>query len=299
MNMAKFSVTPPDLNGCKTYEAYRRELSAWAAVTDLAEKKQGNYIALSLPNKSDFGNDLRERVFEHLSVEELNDENGLKKLLEFLDKELGKNAIDDVIEKWDAFDSCRKSESQSLDEFISEFELKSNKVQGTGTKLPSEILSYMLMKRAGLNNLERMLVLSRVDMSDKVNIYKNVKLHMSNILGKCMKSNNETNMAIKLEPAFLAEHEDVLATYGYYRNKANTNKFNKSGSANRFQKKTWSGREGKDDKGRPINQKGPDGKLLRCKACGSFRHLVKNCQHSYERSGTQALLVEEEEEQES
>ena len=40
-------------------------------MTDLAKKKQGNVIALSLPNKSTFGNDIEERVFEKLSVEDL------------------------------------------------------------------------------------------------------------------------------------------------------------------------------------------------------------------------------------
>ena len=66
--MAKISVQPPDLNSCKTYEAYKRELSAWEAVTDLVPTKQGNYIALSLPNQSKFGNDLKERAFENISV---------------------------------------------------------------------------------------------------------------------------------------------------------------------------------------------------------------------------------------
>ena len=300
--MAKLTVTPPDLNECKTYEAFKRELSAWAAVTDLAEKKQGNYIALSLPNKSEFGNDLRERVFENLTVEELNAEDGLKKLTSFLDKELGKNAVDDVIEKWDAFDSCKKDGSQSLEEFIIEFETKSKRVQATGTVLSGEILAYMLMKRAGLSNLERMLVLSRVEMTDKKNIYKNVKTHMSNILGKCMK-NSDNGPNFKLEPAFLAQHEDVLAAHGYHRNRAYTapSKYQKYPGNTKYKKgNTYSKMDNRMDKaGRPVNPKGSDGKFMTCKACGSFRHLVKDCQHSFEKTNNHAFHVEDETHEES
>ena len=82
----KFTIQPPDLNECKSYEAFKRELKAWADVTDLARKKQGNFIALSLPNKSKFGDDLKERVFEKLTLEELKEDTGLDKVILFLDE---------------------------------------------------------------------------------------------------------------------------------------------------------------------------------------------------------------------
>lgn len=281
------------MNDCKNYEAYKRELSAWEAVTELAKTKQGNYIALTLPNKSKFGNDLRERVFESVSADDLKSEGGLKKVLDFLDKEIGKDAIDDVIEKWDDFDSCKKEATQSLEDFVADFELKSNRVKATGTTISDEILAYMLMKRAGLTNLERMLVMSRVDMKDKTRIYKDVKLNMNNILGKCLKSKNESQDAIKLEPAFLAQHEDVLAAAGYYqRNRAYTapskggnEKYKQKGFKRpEFKQKSFRKPEQNKDKGgRPVNPKGSDGRLMTCKACGSFRHLVRDCPDSYEK----------------
>ena len=214
---AKFSVTPPGLNECKTYEAFKRKLSAWESITELPKTKRGNLVALSLPYQSKFGNNLRERLFEHLNQEELNSEDGLDKVIEFLDKELGKDAVEDVIEKWDQFDSCRRGAGQSLEDFVSDFELKWNRVKSTGTQLSEEVLTYMLMKRAGLSNLERMLVLSRVDMKIKKELYRNVKMNMANILGKCLKDKEESAPTIKLEPAYLSQHEDALAAAGYYK----------------------------------------------------------------------------------
>ena len=181
---SKFSVQPPNLNECKTYEAFKREVKAWADVTDLAKKKHGNFIALSLPNKSKFGNDLKERAFEKLSLNELKEDDGLEKLLSFLDEELGRNAVEDVVDKWESFDACKKGASQSIEEFINDFEAKYNRIKQTGSTIPAEILAYMMMKRAGLSQVEKMLVISRVDMEDKANIFKNFKIHMKNILGK-------------------------------------------------------------------------------------------------------------------
>jgi len=103
----KVNLQPPDLNECKSYEAYKRQLKAWADVTYLPKGKQGNYVVLALPNKSKFGDDLKERALETCSEEDLKSETGLAKVIKFLDDELGKNAVDDIIDKWEEFDNCK------------------------------------------------------------------------------------------------------------------------------------------------------------------------------------------------
>ena len=290
--MAKYNITPPDLNECKSYEAFKRELTAWAAVTELAKTKQGNYVVLSLPNKSKFGNDIRERALETIKDEDLSKEDGLKVLIKFLDQELGKNAVDDVIEKWDEFDSLRKSETQSLEDFISEFESRYNRIKVKGSTLPEEILAYMLMKRAGLTHIEKMLVLSRVNIESKETLFKDVKSNMKNILGKRLQ-NKEKEDQIRLEPAFLAQNEEVLAAHGYYRQRAGTypNK-SKQGKGNGFKKHD---KFNKDKIAKNINPNGSDGKVMLCRSCGSYRHLVASCPDSYEnqkKRGT-AFVTEE------
>lgn len=292
--MAKYNITPPDLNECKSYEAYKRELSAWAAVTELAKSKQGNYVVLSLPNKSKFGNDLKERAFESLSEDQLKSEDGLKLVLQFLDKELGKNAVDDIIEKWDDFESCKKTDSQSLEEFISDFETKHNRIKATGTKMPEEILAYMLMKRAGLSHIEKMLILSRIDIEKKDSLFKDVKANMKNILGKRLQDKSKEDQ-LKLEPAFLAQNEEVLAAHGYYRNRAGTypTKFKKNQEKGQGFKKPERSYQ-KDKNGRPTNPTGKDGKPMLCKACGSFRHFIANCPDRYEKNHKSGAFVAEE-----
>ena len=290
--MAKYNITPPDLNECKSYEAFKRELKAWAAVTELAKGKQGNYVVLSLPNKSKFGNDIRERALETITEEDLSKEDGLATLIRFLDQELGKNAVDDVIEKWDDFDSLRKSESQSLEDFISEFESTYNRIKAKGSTLPEEILAYMLMKRAGLTHIEKMLVLSRVDIEKKETLFKDVKSNMKNILGKRLQ-NKDKEGDIRLEPAFLAQNEEVLAAHGYYRQRSGTYPTKgKQSKGNGFKKHD---KFNKDKTQKNVNPNGSDGKVMLCRSCGSYRHLIANCPDSYEnqkKRGT-AFVTEE------
>ena len=286
--MSKLNLQPPDLTQCKSYEAYKRELKAWSEVTDLAKGKQGNYVVLSLPNKSQFGDDLKERAFENISEADLKSDTGLNSVLNFLDTELGKNAIDDAIGKWEDFDSCRKTESQTLDEFISDFEMKYNRIKSTGTKLPEEILAFMLLKRSGISQVEKTLVLSRLDLEKKDNLFKELKLHMKNILGKRFQDQRKVPAdSIKLETNFLAENEHVLAAHGYYRKRASTAPSQKNSNYKGYKKNHQPKQEYQpktDKSGRKINPLGRDGKPMLCKSCGSYRHFVEKCPDSHERN---------------
>ena len=51
---------------------------------------------------------------------------------------------------------------------------------------------------------------------------------------------------------------------------------------------------------RPLNPKGQDGERLLCLACGSYRHMMTDCPHSWEKmKGGKAYVVEEHEQEES
>ena len=67
----KINIQPPDLNNCKSYEAFKREISAWADVTDLSKQKQGNFIVLSLPNFLTFNNISPMYIFKKKIVKNL------------------------------------------------------------------------------------------------------------------------------------------------------------------------------------------------------------------------------------
>ena len=148
--MAGTSRIPPSLKEAKTYESFKKELKMWSAVTEVPKVKQASLVVLSLPNECKFGENIKERVLQRISVSDLNADDGLKKLTDFLDGELACDATTDLINKWDDwFDYSRKSE-QTMEQFIGEYELLISRLESAGQSLSEEIKGFALMRKAGL-----------------------------------------------------------------------------------------------------------------------------------------------------
>ena len=82
----------------------------WSQLTSLDKKEQGMAVALSLPYKSEFGNDIQIKVLESVDKETLKAEDSLQKLIDFLKKTLGNEDIEDISQKWDEFETRRRKE---------------------------------------------------------------------------------------------------------------------------------------------------------------------------------------------
>ncbi len=105
------------------------------------------------------------------------------------------------------------------------------------------------------------------------------------------------NAAIKLEPAFLAQHEQALLAAGYMkggwqggRKGSGESMYRRGGKrggwrGNQYGSISYSQSSGSGaNRGisgvRKTNPKGTDGKMLRCHCCGSFQHLLLECPDS-------------------
>ena len=124
--MAKLFNAPPQFTKEKAYERFKNELLAWKRITEVKKEKQGILVALSLPDDAECG--IRERVFDEVSLDDLEKENGLDTLIEFLDKHLGKDDLADSLLKFEDFEEFIKEDEQSMTEFISKFDQKYNKI---------------------------------------------------------------------------------------------------------------------------------------------------------------------------
>ena len=138
-----------------------------------------------------------------------------------------------------------------------------------------------------------MLVKSGIDYSDKGKMHEQTKTSLKKFKGYSMGStSHDLNAAIKVEPVFhTSTRGRYLHTRGcpWYRARcANRGGVSVSASA---PVATISGKypgnehfRGRGRSQRPLNPPGLDGKLLRCSACGSYRHLIKNCPDTWENS---------------
>ena len=216
----------------------------------------------------------------------MNREDGLEILIQFLDKHLKKDELADSLEKFEEFEDFHRKEGQSIAEYIASFDTKYRKIEKLNMKLPSEILAFKLLRRANISKEEKMLVLTGMNYGEKETLYEEAKKSLKKFKGDIVEGSVSLGSSIKFEPAFLAEHEEALLAAGYVKQfcggrgaKAGRGSYRGSGvgggggGSQRFYNQQFS---------KKMNPVGPDGKPLTCRSCGSYRHLVVNCPHSWE-----------------
>ena len=100
--MATGKIPLPQFRRDKNYSLFKKEVVAWQEVTDVNLAKQGIVLALSLPENDDFN--LREKVFENLSLDQLKGDNGVEYLIKFLDEQFGKDELEDSLQNFEDFE---------------------------------------------------------------------------------------------------------------------------------------------------------------------------------------------------
>ena len=267
-------IDPPRLSS-KTYELYRQELLAWREVTELSKEKQGIAIALSLPENDT--TQIRGKVFDQICIDDLKEEDGLDTLIAFFDKHLKKDDLADGLEKFEEFEDFKRNPEMSVSEYIATFDARYRKIEKLKMTLPPEILAFKLLKRANISTEERMLVLTGMNYADKKSLYGAAKSSLQKFKGSVAEGQASSTSAIKLEPTFLAQQEEALAAAGYIK------RF--EGKARRWRKDNSNQQRGhrqayEQTCSKKLNPVGPDGKVLTCRCCGSYRHFVAECPHN-------------------
>lgn len=279
-------LNPPVFNSKeKTFERWKVEIEMWSEVTDLAKNKMGIAVALSLPEND--STVIREQVMEEVKLDDLKKDDGLKTLLTFMEKKLGKDDMEDSLEKYEEFKNCRREQDQKIGEFIHEFEQKYNRILKKGIKLPEEILCFELLSSANISKPEKMLILSGINFEKKENLFDQAKKSLKKFKGDLASSDDivGATAALKLEPTFFTSQEEALVADNlqYQRGRSWPRGRGFRGASYYRGRKTDRGGSARGNEYvKPVNPKGPDGNPLSCHGCGSYRHLVGACPHSYE-----------------
>ena len=196
----------------QNYERYKQELAPWRKITDVPKKNQGIAVALTLPCEHKSG--IRGRVFEEIEMAELAKETGLDTLIDFMNKHLGRDDLTDTYEKFEKFEDFSRADDMNIVQYISEFYQRHNRLLKLNMTLPMPILAFKLLKCAKLTKEEHMLVLTGMNFDEKDNLYEQGKTSSKKFLGEC---NGKSEPVIKLDPAFLEEHEETLWGAGYVK----------------------------------------------------------------------------------
>ena len=114
--------TPPSLAKCSSYETQLKEIKIWQTFTDLAVKKQGPAIFLTLEGRA------REAVLE-LDVDKISAESGVQEIINKLDTLYLKDKTQSAFEAYDTFEKFRRPKEMSMSEYINEFERLKSKIE--------------------------------------------------------------------------------------------------------------------------------------------------------------------------
>ena len=144
------------------------------------------------------------------------------------------NKLEDLYKSarvWNVLDECKQKPEESIDEFLDRFDRCYQLVTASrvSANIPAEIRTFMLLKRAYVTDIQRMLILSKMNLENKSGMFeiiskelKQLKLilrggpgHASVKTGK-----SESKGAIKVEP--IRSDDDVFITFNgnkYYRDR--------------------------------------------------------------------------------
>ena len=235
------------------YELWKKEIEAWATITELSLDKQAIAVALSLPQDDK----IKEKVFGELTLEELRSENGISILFSFLDKHLLPDDLTICVNKFEEFEKLSRGPKESIQEYISNFDWIIGNLEKVNIRLPPELVAFKLLSKAGITNEERMIVLAQVNYMNSGNLYEDTRQALSRY-GRFKEgplARTLTKTDLRLEPEWRKMSKDF----------------------DRKQNVQW-GNTGLVKK--KLNPLGTNGKVLLCSSCGSYRHFVAQCPDS-------------------
>ena len=204
--MACSKIAIPKFGDEKNYEGWKRELALWQLATPTEKKKQALLIALSFPEDSQ----VRYSVFnetDQTELDKLNTDDGIKILLEILDKHYKKDDLCEAFESWAKFVSYLRVDGVTIDNYISEFYKRYNELRRF-VELPKAITGFILLNNAGLDAKERQMALTAVSFTDKEKILDQTKAALLKFFGHtAVASHGKTqagnaSLVIKSEPVF-------------------------------------------------------------------------------------------------
>ena len=267
--VATFYKAPPVFSDQINYDRWINELKFWDKMTKIEKKEKGLAVALSLPLHSD----IRDKVFTELTVDELNVDDGLEKLILFLDRNYKKEEIAEVYNAWSTFDLLARKNGETMEHYLREFDKCQKKIKKHAIEMPNQILGFQLLAYSGLSQSEKQIVLTGVDYGKKDTVYEQMVLSIKKFFGDQMipgnvtiKSENQA-IAIKQEPVMENNHD------AFYAGNRNVQKYNESKG---YRSQPTDRRQNlAKPRLNPVN--GYTGKPYRCHSCRSEYHFIRDC----------------------
>ena len=258
---------PPVFNpdGGDSYLNWKNDVEVWCLLTE--KTKQGPAVYISLQG------DAKEAV-RSIPVADLAKEDGVKKIIDELDKIYLKDETTRAFCAIKSFIEYRRTQEQTFTKFMVEFNNRLREVKKHNLDFDDGILAFFLLMAANLTEDHERLVRATATLT-----FQDMKDKLQKVFGEFdMKDGQmqESKMAVK-EECFFARGYNQQRGRGRGRGGSQWSQRTvpQQGYGSRF------GAYGSDK--RSENPKGPDGNIMRCYECDSTMHLSWDCSRKKER----------------
>ncbi len=269
--MAQNNIQPPSfVSESKTYAEYVDDLKRWCRLTKIEKKLQAEMVVLHLDGHP---SRIKEKIVTKIGETLVDDEDGITKLITFLDTIYKKDDMADVFDKYKLFSAHHRKANEDVANFIPDWEMSYHKLKATGCEYSDSILGLKLLEDSQLCDMDTKLVLTGVNFAE-AKTKKDLQVQVTNSLkkfaGRSVITSKQENLAVsvKSEPTYLvSQMEEVFLAKGWKPPNKGSRRRSRSASPPRTRPKS-------NYKGKK-NRLGENSKPMKCYICQCTH--VDNC----------------------
>ena len=190
--------SPPGFNrSTDEYDKWKKKFDVWQLITEVPKARQGGLLILKLDDTT------QDEVLEQIQMDEIAADDGIKKVIDILDKLFKKDASITAFELYENFVTYTRPQNCSISEYCHEFHRRHQKVKAIGAVLPEPVLAYHLLKSSNISEQGMRLV--------KTTISKMTYDEMSAQLKKAFSSglHSSSQINVKTEEEEFPENETL------------------------------------------------------------------------------------------
>ena len=139
----------PVLSKAEDFDEWKRDIEIWKAITTIEEAKQGPCLYRSLDGQA-------KKACCNIKVADICSAQGYKLIMDKLSEVFEKDQEQDLFEKCRQFETYKRT-SETISEYVAEFERLHERITGEEMKYPDSVLAYKLLINANISDEKQQL----------------------------------------------------------------------------------------------------------------------------------------------
>ena len=174
----------PSLEAETNYETFKNEVEMWQVVTDIPKQKQGIWLALAISPKHPLN--LKDKVLgSGVGKEKLGSEDGVKNLLDCLDKKIFKDSLVDLYDWFKKIEQIKRNKDVKMEQYILDFNDMIAKAEKKGLNYPDSIKAFKLLEGSRTTEIEKQLVMGGIKVNkDSTDLFEQMEVSLKKFAGE-------------------------------------------------------------------------------------------------------------------